>query len=226
MSHLGHLEVHRVEKRLSADALRAFALFKDLTAFEREEIAAELPEPIRYGKGESVYRTDAFRRAIGLLADGSVTICTPEEDGHSVIMNRLGAGDMFGAAALFDTESTYVTHITAEEESRIVFLSQETMTAWLPRFPRLAENYIRFLSGRIRFLNRKLAVLTSGSASTRLYHYLLAHQDEAGWVQMPRSMVELANSLNIGRSSLYRALESLQSTGVLSCEQRRYRLIT
>ena len=214
-----------MDEQLSTATLALFPLFAGLTATELDTIITEITEPVVYTKGKTVYHTDAFRHAIGLIISGSVTVRTPEESGHALMMNRLGRGSMFGAAALFGSSDTYVTQITAEETTSIVFLPQDIITDWLPRFPRLAENYIRFLSDRIRFLNRKLTVLTTGNAVTRLYQYLLAQQDEHGIVRMPRSMVELANTLNIGRSSLYRALDSLQEAGMLRHEGREYRLM-
>ena len=200
--------------------LSQFALFAGLTADELAGIAAACEPAATYAKGEVIYRSEAFRHAIGLIVAGSVTV-----QRQALMMNRLHAGDMFGAAAVFDESDTYVTKITAEEPTQVIFLSQETLSALLLRYPKMAENYIRFLSGRIRFLNRKLAVLTTGSAENRLYQYLLAHTDESGNVTLPRSMVELAHTLNIGRSSLYRSLDALLEAGVLEREGRCYRLV-
>ena len=200
--------------------LAAFPLFAGIGEEDLAHIAAEVETPSRYTKGDVIYRSDAFRRAIGLIVSGSVTV-----QKQALMMNRLGAGDMFGVAALFGESDTYVTQITAEEPTEIVFLPQETVSALLLRYPLLAENYIRFLSGRIRFLNRKLAVLTVGSAEHRLYEYLSAHADAEGAIQLPPSMVELAHTLNIGRSSLYRSLDALLEAGILAREGRSYRLV-
>ena len=203
-----------------AHVLSSFLLFAGLDEEELSAVAAMTEAPVDYHKGEVIYRCDDFRRAIGLVLEGSVTVHR-----EALMMNRLCAGDMFGAAALFDESKTYVTQITAEEPCRILFLSQETMSRLLREYPLLAENYIRFLSGRIRFLNRKLAVLADGSTERRVYNYLLSHSDEQGLVHLPPSMVELAHTLNIGRSSLYRAVDALSETGVIAREGRHYRLI-
>lgn len=202
------------------EQLARFSLFAGLNEDELAKIAGMLEAPAHYAKGAVIYRSDAFRRAIGLIVSGQVTV-----QKQTLMMNRLGPGDMFGAAALFDAPGTYVTQITAEENTRILFLPQDVMSSLLLCYPVLVENYIRFLSGRIRFLNRKLAVLTTGNAENRLYEYLLAHSDEQGAVQLPPSMVELAHTLNIGRSSLYRSLGTLLDAGVLVRERRSYRLI-
>ncbi len=205
--------------------LSAFPLFSGLSAAEERRIAAAMNEPVCYAPGATVYGNDSFRRAVGFILSGSVAVHAAGTGPRTLMMNRLRAGDMFGVAALFDTDDTYVTQITAEEETRIAFLSQETMSVLLAAIPHLAENYIRFLSGRIRFLNRKLAIVTTGHAENRLYQYLSAHQNEDGTVQLPPSMVELAHTLNIGRSSLYRAVDALLNAGVLLREGHTYRLI-
>ena len=199
--------------------LSRFTLFAGLSEQQLNDILAVCEPVSPYAKGETIYRGDTFRRAVGLILSGSAAVHK-----QSLMMNRLQAGDMFGAAALFDDSPTYVTEITAEEDTEILFLSQDTISSLLVSYPLLAENYIRFLSGRIRFLNRKLAVLTTGSAENRVYQYLLAHTDEYGTVQLPPSMVELAHTLNIGRSSLYRSFDALLDAGVLERAGRTYRL--
>lgn len=214
-----------VNNTVSPTMLAAFSLFAGFTADELAAAAAVLPPPTVFEKGAVVYGDSAFRHAVGLIVSGSVAVHAPEGEHGALLMNRLGAGQLFGAAAVFGAEDVYVSHITAEEKTSILFLTQETLCAWLREFPTLAENYIHFLSGRIRFLNRKLAVLTTGSAEARLYHYLLDRADENGVVEPMPSMVELAHTLHIGRSSLYRSMEALQAEGVLAREGRRYRLV-
>lgn len=205
--------------------LSAFPLFSGLSGAELHRVAAAMEEPACYERGATIYNSDKFQRAVGFIFSGSVAVHAAGSGSHALMMNRLRAGDMFGVAALFDEENSYVTHLIAEEDTRIAFLSQEAMSVLLAAIPHLAENYIRFLSGRIRFLNRKLAIVTTGHAENRLYQYLSAHQSEDGIAQLPPSMVELAHTLNIGRSSLYRALDALLEAGVLLREGHTYRLI-
>lgn len=45
---------------------------------------------------------------------------------------------------------------------------------------RIAENYIRFLSGRIRFLNERIAGFTEDSAERRVADYFFQHRREDG----------------------------------------------
>ncbi len=207
-------------------SLSDFFLFRELDADSLSAIEQRLEDAVRYHRGDAVYSTDTFRRAVGLVLDGSVTVYALGDSAHRVVMNRLGVGDMFGVAALFDEQSDhYVTEIVADSDTGVCFIDQDTMSRLLAEFPALAETYIRFLSGRIRFLNRKLSVLTDGNAENRLYHYLLSHRDAQGIVHLPGSMTELASTLNMGRSSLYRSLDTLVSSGILCKEGKTYRIL-
>ncbi len=209
----------------SVHPLSTFFLFRGLSERDLQAIAAQLEEPVSYGRGDCVYSTHTFRRAIGLILSGSVIVRSCGEAATKVVINHLHAGDLFGVASLFDTQSdTYVTEITADCETTVWFIPQETMSRLLTAFPSVAEQYIRFLSGRIRFLNRKLSALTVGNTENRLYHHLLSLQDERGVIRIVGTMTELANTLNMGRSSLYRSLETLLHEGILIKEGNTYRV--
>lgn len=197
---------------ITAQQLGSFKLFADISQTDKERIAAECALPKVYQKGEVVYTSSSFQNAVGLILDGTVVVTATD---GSTVMNRLSAGNMFGVAALFGAEEKYVTTITAKTTATVVFIPQQQMSGWLSRYPVIAHNYICFLSDKIRFLNHKLSVLTAGSAEGRLYQYLLTQRKEDGSVTLPRSMVELAGVLNMGRSSLYRAKDALLVAGFL-----------
>ena len=207
-------------------SLSDFFLFSELPQDVCRSMESELEPPVRYTRGEAVYRTHTFRRAIGLILHGSVTVHACGDSDRRMVINRLSAGELFGVAALYDdSDATYVTEITADSDTVVRFIDQDTMSRLMETYPSVARSYIRFLSGRVRFLNRKLSALTDGDAENRLYRYLLAHRDENGTVRLPISMTELANTLNMGRSSLYRSLDALVSEGILQKQGKTYQLL-
>jgi CRP-like cAMP-binding protein len=130
-------------------------------------------------------------------------------------------GDVFGAAALFGTDEEYPSTIVAESDCRVMFIPQETVVRWMREVPMVAQNYVGFLSDRIRFLNRRLSTLTAGQADGKLWKYLLAHRDENGVVTVTGGMSELAERLDMGRSSLYRSLDSLTEMGKIRRERKK-----
>ncbi len=201
-------------------------LFRGLSEEERQITESYVSPPILYKKGDVIYGTHHFQKALGIVLQGSVTVRPPQENGQPLILNRLNTGDVFGVAALFDeTASDYVTVLTAATPVYIRYISQENMLALFARFPLVAQNYIVFLSGRIRFLNRKFAAVTGGNAVGRLYEYCLSHQSPDGTLIFPASMTELAQVLNMGRSSLYRALDTLLNEGIVTKRGKKYILM-
>ena len=193
--------------------LRDFFLWNGLSDAYAASVLRELPVPETFEKGALIFSGERFRRALAMILAGEVQVYRTEGDGRRIVMNRLSSGRVFGAAALFGDEDAYATEIEALCPTTLLFISQETMSACIARYPQVAENYIRFLSDRIRFLNRKIAGFTGGPTGNRLYRYLLEHRKPDGSVSVPVSMVELAQSLNIGRSSLYRSFDSLEKDG-------------
>lgn len=195
-------------------------LFRGMGEEETRELLRDLPLPRTYHKGEAIYTPQTFRRALGILLSGRAE-AVRTTDGRRVLMNRFEPGSCFGAAALYGSGEDYVTEVLALSDCTVLFLPQETLTAFMKRDFRVAENYIRFLSDRLRFLNRRIAGFTGGAADRRLARYLLEHCGGDGAVSLPGSMVELAAALNVGRSSLYRSLDVLAEAGLIRREGRR-----
>lgn len=204
----------------SSIKLGDFFLWRGLPADEAKTVLDHLPQPERFEKGVRIFSGGQFRPALAMILSGEVQVFRTDDDGRRVVMNRLSAGQVFGAAALFGDTDAYVTEIEALRPTSLVFISQAQMSAYIARYPLVAENYIRFLSDRIRFLNHKIAGFTNGPTGNRLYRYLLEHRQPDGRVDVPVSMVELAQSLNIGRSSLYRSLDALEAEGWINRDGR------
>ena len=94
----------------------------------------------------------------------------------------------------------------------------------------LALAYIRYLSGRIHFLQRRIDALAEGPAEEKLASFLLsaARPDgKNGWVFEAPSLTRLASSLSVGRATLYRALDAFEQSGIIQREGRtRYLRVT
>ena len=138
-----------------------------------------------FSAGETVYQPHQFRRCLGFLLAGQVQVTNA-----ALSVSVLEAGELFGAAALYNDLPDYATTLTARSPCRILFLPQEDVDRLLGEEPLLRRNYLRYLSGRIRFLSGRLGAL--------------AH--------------DLAKRLGLSRASLYRAFEALESAGLIRRE--------
>ncbi len=167
----------------------------------------------RYPKGARIFDETHFRRSLGILLSGEVRVDKQTPEGKYMKMSRLGPGECFGAAAMFSHREQYATVLTVEKTAEVLFLPEELIRWAMHRDFTITENYIRYLSDRIWFLNEKISGLTAGSAEQRLAMFLAEHSGADG--RLNTSMTELSRQLNIGRASLYRAVESLEERGML-----------
>lgn len=169
-----------------------------------------------YEKNEVVYDKTNFYRSLGIVLEGRLRVTKENADKRPIVMSTLQRGAMFGAAALFNSEPEYATKVTAIERSRVLFLPQRLIKRMIEREPDIAENYIRYLSERILFLNRKIYFLTAGTAEQRLAGFLLDNLAVGEFSEMPMTMHRLADALNMSRASLYRAFDELTASGAVS----------
>ena len=189
-------------------------------------IASELEEELLaktefFAKGDCVYESNRFKSALGVILSGTVRITTSDEE-NRLVLRDMSAGETFGAAALFGAGECYVSKIHAKSACAVVFIAEKTLEKLFALYPASARNYIAFLSSKIRYLNRKIAELSLHGADARLLGYMREHSGENGKVDMPKSMSLLANTLGIGRTSLYRALEKLETGGYISKEENTW----
>lgn len=185
-------------------------LFQNVDEFTVERmIQDERCEKLRYEKGTVIFDEEHFIRSLGIILSGEVRVEKNTSDGKRLKMSHMGPGCYFGAAAMFHERGKFLNVITAEKPTEVLYLSEELITWAMQRDPVITENYIRYLSDRIWFLNAKIAALTAGTAEQRLAVYLLEHGGVSG------SMTDLSQTLNVGRASLYRALDDMEAQGLI-----------
>lgn len=168
-----------------------------------------------YEKNDLVYGKTSFSHSLGIVLSGKLRVTKENADKRPIVMSTLQSGSLFGAAAMFNSQTEYVTQITALEHSKVLFFPQRLMKRMIEREPMIAENYIKYLSERILFLNRKIYFLTAGTAEQRLASFLLDNLSEGEYSPMPMPMHRLADALNMSRASLYRAFDTLVETGAV-----------
>lgn len=189
-------------------------LFEGVADDQILQMRAMLGEPKVFEKGDVIYGGERCG-AIGVLLSGGGE-CVAQSGG--VLMKVFEAGEVFGAASVFGGGAA--SRITASTRSVVQFIDRETLLSWFTRFPQTSVNYIRFLSARVRFLNRKIALLTMDSAQARLMEYLTNQAGEAGVVRI-QNMTQLAKTIGVGRTSLYRSLDALCETGWITRENHQ-----
>lgn len=151
-----------------------------------------------------VYSPRHFRRSLGVVLSGQLQVTK-----GSLAVSVLEPGDLFGAAALYSDEPEFATTITAKGSSRCLMLEQALVDRLLAEHGQIRENYLRYLTGRIRFLSGRLQTLAQPGVEGKLARYLLA----GGGSSCPAT--QLCQRLGVSRASLYRAFAALEDGGLI-----------
>lgn len=185
------------------------SLFADCKADDIDTFIKSL-EIVCFSQNERIFTPYNFKRSLAIILNGDVTV----KNTAGVLLNTLSSGDCFGAAGLFQNNDDYVSILTASSSGELVFITKEMLTLLFSIEPQIAINYISFLSGRIDFLTRKIQRFTAPSAEIKLAIEILgtAQNDIR---EIPNGYAELAKSLNMGRASLYRALDLLEEKNTI-----------
>ncbi|MBE6729137.1 MAG: Crp/Fnr family transcriptional regulator [Ruminococcaceae bacterium] len=184
-------------------------ILKETYLFSDAEDAVETTEfsPVSsFKKGEIIYNPENFKKSIGVIIKGKAKATEASGEG---LLTKFTVGSVFGAAAVFGNTENYISRIVATSDCIVQFIEQEKLTVLFSKYKKVCENYISFLSSRIRFLNERLSIMMQEDVEGKIYSFLLKNEGYDG------KMTALADTLCIGRTSLYRGLENLEQKNLI-----------
>ena len=220
----------KISTEKALEILTENRLFGVLPEEKRRELAAAAKDDVRaFEAGELIYSPERFRKALGLVVSGSVSV-TRRGD-KTVLLNRLTEGDVFGAAGLFCETAgrvsggNYVTEIRADNALTVLFVDGDVVRELVRTVPEFAEAYICFLSERIRFLNARIVDFTAQCADAKLAGFLYRSSRGGSGTIENVNMSALAKAIDVGRASLYRAIDSLVEKGLIRKTERSFEIL-
>lgn len=166
---------------------------------------------IEFDSSELIFSHVNSKSMIGILLEGIATVGTGNEN---ALMKPMCQGEIFGIANLYSIDESFPSNIVAKTKCKVVFFEGDDFRAFLETNKTAMRNYLELLNQKIIFLNKKISYLLAGSAEKKLIVFLL--ENEIDSVVTPNvSMSSLADMLNVGRASLYRIFDDLQSEGLI-----------
>ncbi len=183
-----------------------------------------------FSTGEAIESNVENATNLVIILQGKARVFSMDES-REVLLRTLEKGDVFGVAELFCGGDESISRVEAKGRCEALFIPEAIIGHLLENDKVIMYNYLNFLCQRIRFLNQRIACFTAGSAERRLALYLnsLANksskEDGEAKVTPDISMGALALMLDIGRASLYRAVETLIADGFIKKEEKSFILI-
>lgn len=207
-----------MEKKLKKLLKEELFFLKGAEESAVEEFLGGLAEAETFPKGAVVCSPEKSGKGLGIIIEGRLEI---EAGCNTVSIRQMEPPEVFGAASIFGGNG-FVSTIRAATNVKIIFISEEQLTALMRRDFVVAQNYIGFLSEKVRFLNHRIENFTAGCSSEALWDYLVRCANCGEELPPPPNMTQLAKMLNMGRTSLYRAVEELEKSGRLSRREDKW----
>lgn len=156
---------------------------------------------------------------IGVLLSGRCVIYSSDKE-RNTLLRFVSPGDAVGVAGIFaDTPPNTRIFACGDTNSEVFFFNRNALINLIDSEPDgcVKYNLLRFISNKISFLNSRIDCVTGGSAERRLAIFIKSSPKINGnTIKIGMTMTSLAQALDIGRASLYRAFDSLESAGAIS----------
>ncbi|MBQ3866788.1 MAG: Crp/Fnr family transcriptional regulator [Clostridia bacterium] len=181
--------------------------------------AADRGAAVSVAKGKEVPRAREGVPAVGIVLEGAVSVYAGD-----TLLNRIAPGGLYGVASLYGQGEGAPTRLVAQDPCRILLFTEDELEE-ITEDRMIRRNLFSFLSDRIRFLNRKVATFSAPSARRKLAMFLLERERD-GVFRAGRSLTELASVLDLGRASLYRAMNDLEKQGAIRRRGREIEILS
>jgi CRP-like cAMP-binding protein len=162
---------------------------------------------------------------LGLLAvlSGIVKISVVSENGREIVLNLIGANEIFGEIALLDGGAR-TADATALNDCELLVLDRRDLLRILMEEPIVSIKLLEVVSSRLRRTSEQVEDLSFGDLSVRLAKALLRIADLQGTLDKPRPRItitqkELGQTIGLSRERTNWYLRAWEKAGAISLEK-------
>ncbi|MGC9523680.1 MAG: Crp/Fnr family transcriptional regulator, partial [Anaerolineae bacterium] len=222
---------HIEEERMRIDdrsGLRAIALFAQLsdTTIDRLATSATLRT---YAPDEHILLEDEPSRAAYFIVQGHVRVYRVSAEGREQVLVRLGSGQAFNTAPLFEARGRNRADVVALDEVACYVLRKEDLLQLVASHGDLALALLRDFAGRLTHLTDLVEGLALHTVQERLARFLLERAgpptSTEGAVTQRWTQQEIATHLGTVRDVVGRELRALEDAGIVRIGRGRITLL-
>ncbi len=176
----------------------------------------------QYSRGDIILSPILDERKIIIIISGSADVYSSRKD-EGVMLTKLNAGNMSGVSNLF-ADADFGSYVIAHEKTEILEIDVLGVRYLIENDRDFNYGYINFLSDRICYLNKKIKYITAQTPEGALARYFDS-VSEGDSFTLPLPMNSIADVLNIGRASLYRAMDNLIEGGFIQKDGKNINIL-
>lgn len=207
-------------------------LFRNIEELNYEHLLGCLGVQVkRYNEGEYIFLAGDVINHIGIILSGRAQILKESLAGNKHIIAILEPSDMFAEGIVCTASRMSPVTVQATEPVKVLFIPYERIIKSCGRTCgfhfTLIQNMMVILGEKNVILNWKLELLTLKGMREKLASYLLKVSLENGsnTFQIPLSRTELADFLNVSRTSMCRELSRMKDEGLIDLYGRSFKIL-
>lgn len=185
---------------------------------------------IHYKKSDYVYFEEDASTKVFLIEKGKVKIGYYTSDGNEVVKAILGKGELFGENAILGEEKRNEFAQSIDKNTSICPIGVNTLHDLMRDNQTFTLKIYKFISFRIRKLERRLQILMFKDTKTRFIEFLdelciehgVACKETGGIaIEHPYTQKDIANLIGTSRPTLNLIMNELKDNGVINFKGKK-----
>lgn len=210
--------------------LRRVPIFGALNEDSLQRVASIMLEK-SYSRKSIVFHEGDHGDTLYIIKTGRIKIAKVAIDGREKTLTILQPGDFFGEMAIFDNLPRSATAEAIDHDVRLFGISKGDFERLIHEYPSIALRLMKDLTRRIRQINQQVEDLAfkdvHGRVSSTLFQLLETEEKIIGrrLNRLRMTHQDLANMVGSSRETVTRALNRLQSEGIISISHQQIEIL-
>lgn len=212
--------------------LRKCALFRNIDESDFGHLMKCLEAQVKsYRSDEYIFFSGDEINTIGIVLSGVVEIMKESLAGNKHIVAFLGPSDMFAEGIVCTIKRISPVTVRIKEDAKVLFIPYERILRACGNVcgfhTSLVQNMMLVLGEKNVNLNHKLELLTLKGMREKIASYLLSESAErnSNMFQILLNRTELADFLNVSRTSMCRELARMKNEGLIDFYGQSFKLL-
>lgn len=185
----------------------------------------------KYNKNDKIFGIGDTVSSIGIVLNGTISIAKYNVDGNRNVVGNIEKSKMFGEVFACRDNKESLVEVAANSNCEVLFIDIEKIlsscTSTCSFHTKLIKNMIKVIANKNIELNQKLDIISARTIRDKVLFYfdIMMKSIKSKKFTIPFNRDELADFLNVNRSSLSRELCNMRDEGLIKFDKNRFEVI-
>lgn len=209
-------------------ALKNIELFKNLNDCELNEIKKFMSDIKYYPSRTTIFNVGDKINNFGILLSGQIELAIDDDFGNKTILSKLSAPALFAESVLIQNIEEIPLSVESTVYTEVIFFDYNSFreSSSISK-EKVNDNLIKILANKNLFMRDKLNLLSLPSTRAKILYFLSneSRKNHSKYFTIDFNITELAQFLNLNRSSLSRELSKLKKEGLIDYDNKTFRIL-